>query len=189
MGLSKDNNIHIANNTWMDVHVLVSPNKDYVIGDITATVATTVASAIVTSGGSLGEVPARIKSFSDLWKLLKLLKTMGTVVGLGIKTSELIANHTIRIAPHEVKNVLHKALYNPLDYLGPTGWAAIFGGSEITIAVLLYNPKMNVVEKLTKFNTNSDYSWLVSSLPGVVRVKYGKLWVPQKGGIVHAWEV
>jgi hypothetical protein len=189
-GLSKDNKVHIANQTGMFVRVIVVPNKDYIIGDMVATIATSIASAIATDGASLGEIPAEIKSFSDLMKLINLVKTMGSMGGMMYKEGELCElfnKTTIKIPPFKVENVLKKELYNPLDYLGPSGWAAIFGGKDVTLAIILWNDASNKVLEITHFNTNSDHSWLVDG-SGVHRVKYGHLWEVQEGGPTHNWD-
>ena len=189
MGISKDNKVHVANRSSYDVRVIVVPNKDWVIADIVTALATTVVTAIATGGTSLGTVPAQIKTFSDLWELVTLLKTLGTMGSVLYKDGvllELFEKATIKISPGEFKNVLEKVLYNPLDYLGPSGWAAISGASDVTLGVFLWNKASDVVVKTTQFNTNSDYSWLVDDA-GVHRVKYGHIWVLQEGGTTHHW--
>jgi hypothetical protein len=192
MGLSKNHKVHIANQSGHEVRVIVAPNKDYVIGEIATAVATTIASAIITDGASLGAIPAEIKTFSDLMKLLKLVKTLascGSVIYNEARLYELVDRNTIAIPNGEVKNVLAKTLLNPLDYCGPTGWARIFGGREVMVGVMTWDKaskSVGLVRDVTHFNTNSDHSWLVDGR-GVHRVKYGHLWVVQPKGPQHLW--
>ena len=82
----------------------------------------------------------------------------------------------------DVINVLNKKTYeNPLNYLSPSFYGTLLGASDMTLIIVSEG-----LAKAAYFNSNSDYSWICTE-EGVVRAKYGHLWVedPSKGN--YSW--
>jgi hypothetical protein len=182
-----ENTIVIANGSdRYDVRVCVAPNKDWVIADMTTTVATTVAFAVATEGTSLGAVPTQIKTIREAWQVLKLAKTCATVAGLGFKVAKLLDEITVRIPPGEKRTVLDTAIRNPLRYIDPSGWGAIYGASDVTLMVFLWDPEAHRILEQVQFNSNSDTTWVVDELRGVARSSRQTPAIPARG--FHSWQ-
>lgn len=94
---------------------------------------------------------------------------------------ELFEKHSVHIAPDEVIKVFDKTMINQLSYLSPSAWGAVFGASDM--ALIIVNKSL---EKKVAFNTNSDWSWIITG-QGVLRAKYGTLWQQDRGSGFHSW--
>lgn len=156
-----NNHVHLANASLHTVKVLVSPNVDYVIADLFIG-----AAEIVLDGIGV------ISSVSDLMKIFKAISFQKDAVSFALTVKELFDKYGIEVKPDEVKEISSHALYNPLNYFTASGWAALLGGSDLTLTVMLEG---NDWMKMLQFNTNSDWSWIVHE-DEVNRAVYGTLW-------------
>lgn len=163
--------MHFANELNEDVYVLVAPNSDWTWADL----ATDLAFLAVDGIGAVNAV-------KDVWTAVKTVQALGDSIGSALKFTEFFKENGITIKAGDVKDVLDKTTYkNPLNYLTPSFYGAIFGASDITVIVVTKELK-----KAAYFNSNSDYSWICTE-EGVVRAKYGHLWVADPSEGDHKW--
>lgn len=191
---SLDNQLHIANKSGENLYVVVTPNKDWVWGDVGFTVVTSLF-----SGGATGATA--INSLSKLQKIIALVKLCLNnpavqAVKYGALSYKINANigreivhplkeraHAAReeimaflkreavvIKPGEFKQVNNEKNYNPLRMITPSGWGGLFGASDCTVFVITES-----LSRSALFHTNSDWSWIVQPNM-VVRSKYGHIW-------------
>jgi len=164
------NEIHVANSTNEELILMVAPNSDWAIGDIVGSVVQLLASAastVVTLGGT---APT---TFAALFSCINLIRG-GISAGFNL-ADVLKQNGGISIAPGQVTEVFNRGMANPFKYLNSSQWGALFGGSDMTLAITNKSLTRQAV-----FNTNSDYSWIVTKNE-VVRAKYGSLWQEDPG--------
>lgn len=76
INLNKENLMYFHNNTKEDAIVIVSPNKDWFVGDIGFDIAKSLVSGGSSVGATLLSYPKQLKSLSDLWNLVKYAKSM-----------------------------------------------------------------------------------------------------------------
>ncbi|MFP4578499.1 MAG: hypothetical protein ACLFT9_23260 [Coleofasciculus sp.] len=168
--------IHIANDSSEEILVFVAPNKDWCIADLV----TDVASFAV---GGYGIV----KSVADLWAVVKAVKFIGTGVGTALKAAELATlkeffeKHSLNIPATEVIQVFDQTKLNPLNYLSPSGWGTLLDASDMSLIIV-----NKTLEKRAAFNTNSDWSWIVTQ-EGIVRAKYKTLWQEDRDAGFYSW--
>jgi hypothetical protein len=212
---SKDNQLHIANNTSETIYIFVSPNMEYVLGDLIVDVVLAVAVSLIAPQVSALKIVQAIKKMTDIVKILKLIslfskiKKVADYAGKAAQAStrnnlaEELRNKdvisiddllkidllnfnldslfeevkkfltkiaVISIEPGTYRKVNENVLYNPLSYFSASGWGAVCGGSELSVAIV--NESFT---KTTSFDTNSDWSWVVND-KAVVRSVYGKIW-------------
>jgi hypothetical protein len=188
MAFGKDSNVHVANSTGGDVSVIASPNPDWAIADFLFDIAAlTVGLTEIKTAATAAELPAEIKTLSDLYKLLSVsFKVVSGTFATGTRQAEA-AREVIRqinklgqtIKDNEFKNVFSK---NFIDiYLSPSGYAGMIGASTVTLVIA--SSKLN---KVIRFNTDPDKSWLVDS-HGIWSVKYGSIWQKTGNNPEHKW--
>lgn len=162
--------IHVANSTNEELIVMVAPNPDFAIGDIVGSVVQLLASAaatVVTLGG------AAPTTFAAFFSCINLIRG-GISSGLNL-FDVLKQSGGITIAPGQVTEVFTRGMANPFKYLNASQWGTLFGASDMMLAITNKSLTRQVV-----FNTNSDYSWIVTQNQ-VVRAKYGSLWQQDPG--------
>lgn len=166
------NKIHFANHLTQDVHIFVSPNKDWVLADFL----TDIGTMFIDGYGMFN-------STKDIWKILYSMKFISSEVSTGLKFTEFFKKHSYTVKPGGECKISDKSTSNPLKYLDPSGWAAIFNGKDVTLIVSTDDFKTSI-----QFNSNSDKSWIASTR-GVVRAKYGTINTedPHKG--LHKWRL
>lgn len=157
------NHVNVANDTDSTVKVLVSPNKDWKIADL-----------IVGFGGIVIDGIGVINAVKDLENLFSEAKLAGDAVQFFENIESLFTSHGINVAPRTVKDVNDHGLANPFDYFTPSGWAAVCGGSDLTLTVLMINN--DSTKQLAQFNTNSDWSWIIHG-DRINRSKKGHKWM------------
>ncbi|MBP2173105.1 hypothetical protein J3E05_001436, partial [Methanococcus voltae] len=164
------NTVHFANHLSQDVHIFVSPNKDWVFADFLVDVGT----LFIDGYGA-------VKATKDLWKILRTMKFISDQVSAGLTFTEFFKGVSLKVKPGQVRKIYSTSTSNPLKYLSPSGWAAIFNGKDVTLTVVTDD-----FQKSVQFNTNSDHSWIAIT-DEVVRAKYGTLnqEYPKSGR--HAW--
>ncbi|MCW8329251.1 hypothetical protein MD588_10580 [Photobacterium sp. SDRW27] len=161
------NSVHFANNLDSDIYVMVAPNQDWVWADLSTDLAFLAVDGI-----------GAVNAVKDVWTAIKTVQALGDGIGSALKFTEFFKKNGITIKSGQCKDVLSKTTYeNPLNYLTPSFWGALFGASDVTIIAVTDELKMSVM-----YNTNSDYSWIATG-ESVVRAKYGSLWQqsPQSG--------
>lgn len=197
--------IHITNTLDEPIYVIVSPNKDYVFGEILSGVAMgvliTVATAGLGAGAGAATAATAVNNLSRLQRLVSLLQTIWRVsaplrevasagsqaykwvkgANLTIQERErrnkaaaeiatvktFFDENALQIAPKQSVRVLDTGLWNPLSYLGPTGWANVTGGSAISLFITDAS-----FSRRAMFHTNTDYSWIVGRNL-ITRQQYG----------------
>lgn len=164
------NTVHFANHLSQDVHIFVSPNKDWVFADFLVDVGT----LFIDGYGA-------VKATEDLWKILKTMKFIGDEVSTGLKFTEFFIGISLTVKPGQVCKIYNTSTSNPLRYLSPSGWGAIFNGKDVTLTVAT-----NDFQKSVQFNTNSDHSWIAIT-DKVVRAKYGTLNQEDPKSGKHIW--
>jgi len=208
MPFGSNNEVHVANDYGPDVYVLASPNKDWALAELL-----TDASLILTPVGEisaaarLAELPKTIKTVSDLHQYLEVASKLGNgAFAKGTKAAEELTalvdkfkQNSTRIPRGSAPNVCDQDSANM--YLTASGWGGIFGASTVTLTILsdsttLHSEKsvegVSVVEskavgpKCAQFNTGPDDSW-IATFSGIVRAKYGHLWVPDPESGSHSW--
>lgn len=196
---SLDNQIHVANSSAENIYVIVTPNKNWVWGDVGFAVAT----ALFSGGGT---AVTAVNSLSKLQKLITMVKlVLNNPIVKGIKYGSLIyktgknigreIDHAteakaqaarkeimdflkregVVIKPGDFKQVNNEKNYNPFRMISPSGWGGLFGASDCTLFIATES-----LSRTALFNTNSDWSWIVQ--PDMVsRSRYGHLWQEDKG--------
>ena len=66
--------MHVTNNTNEDILVIVSPNKDWLIGDLGFDIAKTIYSGGLNAVKAFTSFPKQVKNLTDLWKLIDAVK-------------------------------------------------------------------------------------------------------------------
>jgi hypothetical protein len=128
-----------------------------------------------------------VNSVSSLWAVVRTVSFIGTDVSTAFTKAELATvkeffeKHSLHIPPDKVIKVFDKTTINPLSYLSPSAWGAVFGASDM--ALIIVNKSL---EKKVAFNTNSHWSWIITG-EGVVRAKYGTLWQQDRGAGFYSW--
>ncbi|MCU1716157.1 hypothetical protein [Pseudomonas sp. 5P_3.1_Bac2] len=181
MAFGKDSHVYVANNTSGDISVIAAPNPNWAIADFLFDIAAlTTGLTEIKSAVTTAELPAQIKTFSDLSNLLSVsAKLLSGTLSAGSRQTEAakavieqINKKGYKIKNGEFKDVFEK---NFLDiYLSPSGYAGLLGAATVTL--LIYSNKL---VKTAHFNTDPDKSWLAES-QGIWAVKYGSIW--QKTG-------
>lgn len=204
---SLDNQIHVANNSGEKIYVIVTPNKDWVWGDV----GFAVASSLFTGGTS---AVTAVNSLSRLQRIITLVRfainnpivkaiKYGSIVYRTGKNIEREFDHSLKekaqaarkeiidflqkegvtIQPGDFKQVNNEKNYNPLRMITPSGWGGLFGASDMTLFIATES-----LSRVALFNTNSDWSWIVQ--PNlVVRSKYGHIWQEDKNAGYYRFSV
>lgn len=154
--------IHLANATGYKVRVLISPNKYWVIADLLVDVA-----LIALDGYGV------VASVNDLWSIWKAISFQKNAISMAWKLHNNLERHMLTVEPNQERDIYDRYMLNPLSYFTPSGWAALCGAPELTLTVFLIGP--DDVIKMSQFNTNSDWSWIVHE-DHVNRSKNGELW-------------
>ncbi|MFF3343635.1 hypothetical protein [Streptomyces flavidovirens] len=204
--------MHVANNYGADIYVLASPNADWALAELLtdATLITTPVGQIAVAA-HLARLPQTIRTVSDLYQFLKV----GSKLGNGAfadgtqPAKELTAlidqfkKNSTKIPPDSVVNVFD---HDAVDmYMTPIGWGGIFGASTATLTILadsvtVYAERTDITGDVAKvdsetqkvnprssqFNTGPDDSWIATP-SGIVRAKYGDLWVEDPESGSHSW--
>lgn len=155
-----DNNIYIHNNTSEQLMVMVTPNPDWAVADITSTIV-----QVLGSGGLVAfKLAGAPSTISALFSVLNMIRC-GISSPLGL--AKVLQENSIKVDPGQTQLVSSRGLANPFSYLNPSQWGALCGGSDLAIAVTNQSLTRQAV-----FNTNSDWSWIVDQNQ-IVRATYG----------------
>lgn len=160
--------IHIANSTSSTVRVIVAPNMDWMIADLV------VGGALIVVDGV-----GVISTVSDIMKIWNAISFQLDAISQAFKVKKLFDEKGLKIEPGQVLKVSEHDLANPLQYLSPSAWAALSGGSDMTLTIYVDSDDPKQM-KLAQFNSNSDWSWIIQDNK-VVRAKYGTLWQADEG--------
>lgn len=167
--------IHVANATKMPIAVIVSPNSDWIYADL----ATAVASLVVSFGSTAPAGLKAIKSATTLVELYQASRYYRGVAGVGTRMYNLFAEKGTTIKPGEYVDVQQRSNSNPLNYLDPSQYGALFKASDFTLMITREDGSSVI------FNTNSDTSWIAFP-DGCYSAKYGTIWEPHDEP--HHWD-
>lgn len=169
--------IHFANELSEDVFILVAPNKDWAMADLV------IDAALASSTLSFALLA---KSFGDFTLLLLQLAMYKATkdsdnesVRAGVKA--FFKEFASCLPAQTVEKVFGQTKLNPVKYLSGSTYGALLNASNMS--VIIVNQSLT---KAAAFNTNSDWSWIVTE-EGVVRAKYGKLWEEDRAAGFYSW--
>jgi hypothetical protein len=160
--------IHISNRLNQDLHVLAFPNPDWVWADMAVSLASLGSSGI-----------KAVKSATDLWKAIYIIKGLGTASGAGLKLTEFFKENGCVISPNDSKNVYDKTNWN---ITSPSYWGAVLGASTVTLVICSADLSLSA-----QFNSNDDFSWIAGDRD-ILRAHYGRLWVPDPNAGAVDWD-
>lgn len=208
---SKDAQVHIANKLGRPVYVLVTPSKKWAWADI-ATVAIeslviealsagTATPAVAAEAGLLARGINSVRRLYDFlmqYRALRAAKVIGTAAmeqyELGstlvystadsldpvlLKLKAFLGRYAATIGDGQVQLVSDENFLKVYHALEPSYWAHLCNADTLHIMII-----DETLREFVSFDSGPDESWLVTP-DGVVRVKYGKLWVPDRGAKSH----
>lgn len=181
--------IHIANAYDKNSYVFVSKTMSWsvidIIGDIGSFAIGIGEIKALINVGKLPKTVSTAKEFHQFMKILyKLLKGMGGTAGKSVEAVqeavEQLIKQSIKISPNEFKDIKDTSWFDWTDPSSIIG--EVLGADTINLTVATDNGA-----KIVNFSANQDESWIITS-SGVVRSKYGTIWVqaPEEGK--HEWE-
>lgn len=171
MTLGVDSNVHVANHTLNDIHVLPLPGSAWVLADVFVDSAI-VAGLLAISGGSAAPVAG-----ATVGQLMAALGGGGTMYTL----ASAIKRNAITIAPRADANVFDRTRFGP-TYIA-SSIAGMLGAETVNLLIITDDE-----QRSASFGTNPDHSWIATEA-GVVRARYGTVndLDPESGS--HAWTV
>lgn len=178
-------NIYIANETKQIAHVMVTPNTAWNIADLVVDTALLMTGIAELKAGvtALRALPSAISTVGELGTVMRAVTTTAAgagamVGGAGAPLVTFFKNHSTPVDEQQVKNVYGSDVWT---YFKPSAYADLLGAETMHL-MILYGEGRKYVE----FNTNADHSWIVTST-GVVRAKYGHVWVHDAAAGSHDW--
>jgi hypothetical protein len=138
--------IWVQNQLSKKVYVVIVPNEDYVLAEILLGFANIGSSAL-----------GIVKTASDLVLVLRTLSLLKNAKEVIDKLNGVLPKSSITIHPHQEAEVYNAYLKDPLMWTKPTGIAALFGGSTLTMIITDEDFKNTV-----KFNTRLDSRYVVN---------------------------
>lgn len=198
ISINNENLMHFFNNTKEEVIIIVSPNKDWLIGDLGFDIGKMVLSGGI-NAGKLLNYPKQLKNLSDLWNLVDYVKKVYGLTQISklkklVKIADadaaarkqfeqvrkLVVDSGIRLKPGEtrvvsVKDVLGSA-FRVMGYLAAAG--AITNGhhalAQKTLAELQKTDRGAQINKdkegLTKKARELGFSDFIDSATGMMNI-------------------
>lgn len=169
--------IHIANNLSEDVFVFVAPNKDWAFADLMTD------AVLASSTLSLIGLAKSVAEFTALSLQISLYRSTIDSQNEQVKNAvkAFFENFASRLPAQEVEQVFGQTKLNPVKYLSTSTYGALLSASNMSIIIV--TPSLS---KAVAFNTNSDWSWIVTD-EGIVRAQYGKLWQEDRDAGFYSW--
>jgi hypothetical protein len=189
--VSKDNQVHVANNTDQTIYVMVTPNPAYAFADFGFKLIETAVLAVLTGDIKVKDV---VEDLRDLMTAVQALNTAKKAAQIASQKGEpvdpedqqaiddnyastiaYLQENAFQIGAHNFMKVSDIGLLNPMKYLTPSAWAAICGGSDLSLFLAT-----ETLDRYAMFNTNSDDSWIFNA-NDVTRSTYGTIWQQNPG--------
>ncbi len=184
--MSKDNQVHVANNTDQWMYVMVTPNPAYAFADFGFELIETAVLAALTGDIKVSDVVKSLKELQTAVQALQVAKQAAEIASSKgeattpeeqaaidqnyADTKAYLDQNAFKIAPHTFMKVSDIGLLNPMKYLTPSAWAAVLDGDDLSLFLA-----SDSLDRYAMFNTNSDDSWIFKS-DEVVRSVYGTVW-------------
>lgn len=188
--MSKDNQVHVANNIGESIYVMVTPNPAYAFADFGINFIKTAVLAVLTGGIEVKDIVSSLRDLATAVEALRTAKKAAEAASAKgepvspddqasidenyASTKAYLEQNAFKISPHNFTKVSDIGLLNPMKYLTPSAWAAVCGGSDLSIFLATES-----LDKYAMFNTNSDDSWIFNA-QDVVRSVYGSIWQQDK---------
>jgi hypothetical protein len=176
VGELSERKIHVANNCSVPITLVVAPNRNWVFADVGAA----IASLVVSFGSSAPAGLAALKGAKSLWDIYNATRQYRAIAGLATTLWGFFSKKGSVIEPGKFECANKRSNSNPLDYLSPSQYGAIFKASDFTMYILAKDGRSML------FNTNSDTSWIVDDA-GARPAEYGKIWQANASQPVKAW--
>lgn len=174
--------LHIANGLPVLIQAMVFPNENLKLADMLSEEFIKLAVDVFMTANTGSPTPMAtedviLKRVSELLMLLR----KGTSPQAGKALTNMFAQCGVPIQARQVVEVLSATQYQQGGIFAPSFWASYFSATDVTVC--LYVQSLN---QIVSIETNSDYSWICRP-DGVIRAKYGKLWVPAEDLDRHSW--
>ena len=181
--------VHVANKHHENAYIFIAKTTGWEIVDIVADVAQLLVGAkeLKTAIKGITSLPTVIRTVEEylvyVKAAVKVIHKAGSFSSSAKKAAEELINafkkHSIEIKWHDFKDVKSTRGW---DWINPSALAGALGAKTFHMTIMSDSGN-SVVE----FNTNHDHSWVITDA-GVVRAKYGHIWVEDKSIGNHRWE-
>jgi len=170
----------MADASGQDIFVMAALSQDWPIFDFVADAALLLAGVqgiLAASIAEAADLPAVVKSFSDLYQYLKVAvqllsrtdRVASDAKGAAQVLVDAYTNTSIQITFNDYKNVQEEGVLDV--YLSPSGIAGLLGAKTVSVMVLSRDGK-----QLAMWDTGDDDSWIATNQQTIVRSVYGSIW-------------